>query len=284
VRRAAVALLDALRVKPAVKRLLRSARTLGVPTGEPRVLRVLPHDPAAFTQGLHVHDGVLYESTGLVGQSSLRVIDRETGAILRMIAVEDGFAEGIAVLGDRLVQLAWRSQRALVYRLPDLVPVGRYDYAGEGWGMTATAEQYLTSDGSDEITYRNRNFDRVRSLKVRVNGLPLRGINDLAWAHGRIYCNVLHDSRIYEISEASGRVARVFDCSHLARTAASPGPASVMNGIAYDRRTDTFFVTGKRWCSLFQVRLDDDASGIRRIPAQRRSERDTALRARGRCG
>jgi hypothetical protein len=79
-------------------------------------------------------------------------------------------------------------------------------------------------------------------------------------------------------------VARVFDCSHLARTAASPGPASVMNGIAYDRRTDTFFVTGKRWCSLFQVRLDDDASGIRRIPAQRRSERDTALRARGRCG
>lgn len=259
-RQAAVALLDSLGVKPAVKRLVRAARNLGVPTSEPQILRVLPHDPAAFTQGLHIHDGILYESTGLVGQSSLRVIDRETGEVLQNIPVEGRFAEGIAAIGDRLVQLGWRSQQALVYQLPDLTPIGHYDYTGEGWGLTATAEHFLASDGSDELVYRDRRFNPVRTLKVRINGRPLRGINDLAWAHGRIYCNVLRDSSIYEISERDGRVLRILDCSRLAEAAATPGPANVLNGIAYDRRTDTFFVTGKRWRYYFQVRFDECAA------------------------
>jgi glutamine cyclotransferase len=254
-RQAAVALLDTMGLKPALKRLIRAGRNAGIPAGEPQVLRVLPHDPAAFTQGLHMHDGVLYESTGLVGQSSLRVIDARTGEIVRKIAVADQFAEGIAAVDDRLVQLAWRSQQALVYQLPGLTPLEPYAYAGEGWGLTASAAHYLSSNGSDEIICRDRRFHPVGSLKVRIKGRPLRGINDLAWAHGRLYCNVLHDDSIYEVSGRDGIVLRILDCSRLAQAAATPGPANVLNGIAYDPQTDTFYVTGKRWRKLFQVRF-----------------------------
>jgi glutamine cyclotransferase len=254
-RQAAVALLDSIGLKPALKRLIRAMRNSGIPTSEPQVLRVLPHDPAAFTQGLHIHAGILYESTGLVGQSSLRVIDARTGEIARKIAVADQFAEGIAAVGDRLIQLAWRSQQALVYQLPGLAPLAPHAYAGEGWGLTASAEHYLASNGSDEIVYRDHSFNPVRSLKVRIKGRPLRGINDLAWAHGRLYCNVLNDDCIYEISELDGVVLRILDCSRLAQAAATPGPANVLNGIAYDPQTDSFYITGKLWRKLFQVRF-----------------------------
>lgn len=248
-------------LKPAIRNLLRAARNLGIPRSEPEILHVLPHDPSAFTQGLHIHDGVLYESTGILGHSSLRVIDRETGKVLRKISIDDRFAEGIAAIGDRLVQLTWRSQQAMVYRLPDLAPIGHYGYAGEGWGMTATADHYLASNGSDEIVYRDRNFNQVRSLKVRIHGLPLRGINDLAWAKGRIYCNVLHDNNLYEIGEGRGKVLHVVDCSRLEAAAATPGPVNVLNGIAYDQQTDTFFITGKRWRKMFRVRFTASGTG-----------------------
>lgn len=265
-RKAAATLLDSMGLKSTIKRLFRATRSLGVPRSEPQILRVLPHDPAAFTQGLHIHNGIMYESTGIVGCSSLRIVERETGEILQKISVEDCFAEGIAAIGDRLVQLVWRSQQALVYRLPDLTLIDHYSYSGEGWGMTATAEHYLTSNGSDEIVYRDRHFNRVKSLKVRVNGFPLRGINDLAWAKGRIYCNVLHDSNIYEISAGRGTVLRILDCSRLAEAAAMPGSANVLNGIAYDPQTDTFFITGKRWRNLFQVRFTDFRRDERALP------------------
>jgi glutamine cyclotransferase len=255
-----VAMLGAGGLKPRIKRLLRTARNSGVPVSMPQVLRVLPHDAAAFTQGLHIHDGVLYESTGIVGQSSLRVIDPQTGEIMRTVSIAEQFAEGIAVLGDRMVQLTWRSQQALVYHLPELTPLEPCAFSGEGWGLTATGEHYLASNGSDEIIYRDRYFNPVKSLKVRINGLPLRGINDLAWAHGRIYCNVLRDDSIYEISEHDGKVLRILDCSRLAEAAAPPGPANVLNGIAHDPRTDTFYMTGKRWRHYFQVRFDEGAA------------------------
>jgi glutamine cyclotransferase len=183
------------------------------------------------------------------------VIDPLSGEIVRNIAVAEQFAEGIAVLGDRLVQLAWRTQRARVYQLPELAPLEPYAFAGEGWGLTAAPEHYLASNGSDEIIYRDRRFNPVGSLKVRINGRPLRGINDLAWAHGRLYCNVLHDDSIYEICEIDGAVLRILDCSRLAQAAATPGPANVLNGIAHDPQSDTFYITGKRWRNLFQVRF-----------------------------
>jgi len=254
-RNATVKILDTLGLKTPIKKVVRATRNLGIPKSEPHILRELPHDPSAFTQGLHIHDGVLYESTGLVGQSSLRVIDRQTGAILKKITVEGQFAEGIAVLDDRLVQLLWYSQQALVYRLPDLMPLEPYRYSGEGWGMTATQKYFLTSHGTGEIVYRGRDFKEIKSLKVSINGFPLKGINDLAWANGSIYCNVLRDNNLYEVDENHGKVVNIFDCSRIVEMAAPPGDANVLNGIAYDEQTDTFIVTGKRWQKYFQVKL-----------------------------
>jgi len=259
--KAIVNLLDILGLKSPIKRLVRTARNLGIPKSKPRIIQTLPHDPSAFTQGLYIHDGVLYESTGLVGYSSLRIIDRATGEVLNNISVNGEFAEGIAVLDDRLVQLLWRAQKALVYSLPDLTPLGDYNITGEGWGMTATAEHFLISNGTDEIIYRDRNFNAVKSLQVRINGFPLKGINDLAWLNGRIYCNVLRDNNIYVISEDNGRVIGIFDCLNLAETAAPAGEGNVLNGIAYDDQTDTFFITGKKWKKYYQVNLTMSQSG-----------------------
>lgn len=258
---AIVRFLDTLGLKSSTKRLLLTARNSGIRKSEPRIIQALHHDSSAFTQGLYIHNGILYESTGLVGHSSLRVIDRETGEIQKCISVSGQFAEGIAVLDDRLVQLLWRSQKALVYSVPDLTPLEHYCFTGEGWGMTATAEYFLVSNGTNEIVYRDKNFNRIKSLKVRVKGFRLNGINDLAWVNGRIYCNVLRDNNIYVIRESTGKVINVIDCSNLAEVAATPGYANVLNGIAYDSQTDTFLITGKRWKKYYQVKLKDSVSG-----------------------
>jgi len=256
-RKMVVALLDGVRLKSAVKELVRRGRAWGIPRSEPHIVCVIPHDPSSFTQGLHIHDGILYESAGIVGESSLRVIDRLTGKVLKSVPVEDGFAEGIAAVGDRLVQLTWREGKALVYRLPDLLSLESCSYAGEGWGMSATTEHYLTSDGSDEIAYRDRQLRKIETLKVRINGFPLKGINDLAWVNGRIYCNVLRDDNIYEIDGRSGRVLHIVNCSRLSKLGARPNESHVLNGIAYDQQTDSLFITGKRWKCYFQVRLSE---------------------------
>ena len=256
-RMAVVALLDAVGLKSAIKNLVRRGRAWGIPKSEPCIVCVIPHDSSSFTQGLHIHDGILYESSGIVGESSLRVIDRQTGKVIKTVPVKDGFAEGIAAVGDRMVQLTWREEMALVYRLPDLISLESHSYAGEGWGMSATAERYLTSDGSDEIAYRDLLFRKIKTLKVRINGFPLKGINDLAWVNGTIYCNVLRDDNIYQVDESSGRVLHILNCSRLSKLGARSNESYVLNGIAYDQLTDSLFITGKRWKYYFQVRLSE---------------------------
>jgi glutaminyl-peptide cyclotransferase len=256
-RKAVVTLLGALGLKSAIKSLFQAAKTWGIPRSEPHIVCILPHDPTAFTQGLHIHDGILYESTGIVGNSSLRVVDRLTGEVLNFIHIEDLFAEGIAVIGARLAQLTWRDGKVLVYRLPDLHSLEPLNYTERGWGMSATANQYLTSNGSDEIVYRDQQFRKKKTLKVRINAFPLKGINDLAWVKGSIYCNVLRDDNIYKIDDTSGKVLHILDCSSLAEIGAPPGDSHVLNGIAYDQQTDTLFITGKRWKNYFQIKLTE---------------------------
>jgi glutamine cyclotransferase len=205
---------------------------------------------------LYIHQGYFFESTGLKGRSSLRLIDPDTGEILKKVEVRGVFAEGIAAIGNRLVQLGWHSEKAIVYHIPDLTPIDEYHYSGEGWGMSASMEHFLISDGSAEIVYRDQHFNKVKSLKIRINSFSLKGINDISRVDGRIYCNVLRDDNIYEVSETSGKVLRILDCSNLRKLAATPDCESVFNGIAYDQQTDTFIVTGKNWDKYFQVNFN----------------------------
>lgn len=228
---------------------------------KPRVIRTIPHDPQAFTQGLVYKEGVLYESTGLYYKSSLRTIDAKDGEIINMVPVEDVFAEGLTFIKDFFVLLTWRKGRARIYSFPDLRQTGGFDYSGEGWGLASNSDSYIMSNGSDTIYFRDSSFNIIRSLPVRFNHKPLSNLNELEFARGYIYANVWYSDSIYEIEPVKGKVTGVIDCTEL-KTLAKAGKGSsarlrkdqdVLNGIAYKSETNTFYITGKLWPLIFEV-------------------------------
>lgn len=237
--------------KAMIERLIR----LGLPRVTPQIVRTLPHDERAFTQGLAYHTGFLYESTGGHGSSSLRRIDPRDGRIAHHIAVQNDFAEGIAVTEGRILQLSWQTGIARVYNVPDLVKIDEIGYDGEGWGLAAGPLGLVMSDGTCILRFCDHRLVVTHTLRASCHGISLRKINDLEWASGRIYANVWFSNEILEISPHSGRVIRVLDCSSLAKVADPGDVESVLNGIAYNPDHGTFYLTGKRWPLLFEVAI-----------------------------
>ncbi len=233
----------------------------GVPTDVPRIVRTLPHDPQAYTQGLLYREGQLYESTGGHHASSLRTIDPANGAVQRIVNVKGDFAEGIAALGERLYQVAWKSGTARVYRLPDLALIDQLPYHGEGWGLAASDGQLIMSNGTSVVSLRDASFNVVRTLRTKSHGIPVRRLNDLECVAGSIYANVWPTTDILEFSAHSGRLQRVVDCSALASAVRPRDDNCVLNGIAYNQDRDTFFVTGKNWKLLFEVEIPPATAG-----------------------
>jgi glutaminyl-peptide cyclotransferase len=221
---------------------------------KPVILKVIPHDTAAFTQGLLYHDGLIFESTGLVGYSSLRSVDPKTGNVLKKIPIPDLFAEGLARMGMELVQLTWQEGIALVYSLPDLAQNGSFRYSGEGWGLASDSSSFIMSDGSDTLYVRSKTFALRKKIPVTLNGESLTNLNELEYVQGTVYANVWHSSDIVAIAVKTGIVNRIIDCTSLLREAHIQNAENVLNGIAYNPRTKTFFVTGKNWPSLFEVK------------------------------
>ncbi len=140
-----------LHLRRFAKSLLDQAVRWRVPVITPRIVRSLPHDDRAFTQGLTFYDGCLYESTGLIGHSTLRRIDPLDGSLMKLVQISDDFAEGIAVFGGSLYQLSWHSGKARVFRFPELVMIGEVRYQGEGWGLTSSPEGLIMSDGTSHL-------------------------------------------------------------------------------------------------------------------------------------
>ena len=225
----------------------------------PRVVAEHPHDPGAFTQGLELVDGLLVEGTGLYGSSTLRVVEWTSGKVLRSQDLADGrFGEGVTALGDgRVVQLTWKAGRALLWRLHPLVPVGTWDYDGEGWGVCRLNDDTLaTSDGSATITLRRSDdFSPVSSLEVTLAGRPVDQLNELECVGSTVWANVWLTDRIVAVNAIDGRVTAVVDASDLPVDRSSLGPDDVLNGIAHDPDTNHFLLTGKHWSSLFEVEL-----------------------------
>jgi glutamine cyclotransferase len=242
-------------VKHALKVLVDRLIRAGVPRVGAQIVRTLPHDRQAFTQGLSYHNGFLYESTGSESRSGLRCLDPSDGRMLREVFIEDDHAEGIAVVADRLVQLSWKSGRARVYHLPDLVRIGELAYDGEGWGLTGGPAGFIMSNGTSTLSFLDEGFKVVRVLHVRSNGIPIRNINDIEWVDRLIYANILGSTDIFEISLDDGIVIGILDCSALAATADPGTEVSVLNGIAYNRQRETLFVTGKHWPLLFEINV-----------------------------
>jgi len=222
-----------------------------------RVVHSYPHDPNAFTQGLIFFDGHLYESTGLNGHSSLRMVDLQSGQVLQKHDLPDEyFGEGLTSWGSTLIQLTWTSHKAFVYDRFSFRLLQTLPYSGEGWGLTHDDAHLIMSDGTAYLRFVDPDsFHVVRRLKVTDDdGHPVENLNELESVHGEIYANVWQTDEILRISPQTGKVVGRIDLSGLIDKRELHGDGAVLNGIAYDAATDRLFVTGKLWPKLFEIK------------------------------
>lgn len=235
-----------------------SGGTSGSPSGTPpkvEVLATTPHDTGAFTEGLELVDGDLYEGTGLEGESQLRRVDPATGAVEQEIDLApDLFGEGITVVGDRIWQITYRNGLAILRDRASFAEVKRTTYNGEGWGLCHDGERLVMSDGSAKLAFRDpASFAKTGEVSVTEDGRPLEMINELECVGDAVWANVWQTDKIVRIDPASGKVTATFDASAL-RPEGVP-KSDVLNGIAAVPGTDEFLVTGKNWPSVFRVRF-----------------------------
>ncbi|NJL55001.1 glutaminyl-peptide cyclotransferase [bacterium] len=231
----------------------------------PEIIEVRPHDPNAFTQGLLLYNGSLYESTGQYGESDLREVDPVTGDVLRSVPLDDSFfAEGLALVNEQfLIQLTWRENTAFVYDLATFERLGTFAYPEEGWGLCYDGELLYHTDGSEYVMLRDPlTFQRVGRYPVTIDGVPVTRLNELECVGDHLYANVWQTDRILRFDKATGVVDAVIDATTLRDYMESEFPATridVLNGIAYDAENDVYLVTGKWWPALFVVRFVEDS-------------------------
>ncbi|AAF09704.1 glutaminyl-peptide cyclotransferase [Deinococcus radiodurans] len=249
---------------PAAK--VSSART---PVLRPVVAARYPHDRAAFTQGLQYLGGGHYlESTGQVGESDLRVSELRGAKVLWSTplaqALPQAFGEGSTQLGSTVYQLTWQDGVALTYDARTFKETGRHRYQGEGWGLTSDGKSLIMSNGTSTLVWRDpKTFAAQRSVQVTDQGQPVRNLNELEYVQGSVYANVWLTDRIARIHPQTGKVLTWIDVSDLTRevsaAATKQGQAltfdDVPNGIAFIPERGTLLLTGKRWPTLFEVKV-----------------------------
>jgi glutamine cyclotransferase len=221
------------------------------------VLNVFPHDPQAFTQGLIYHEGYLYESTGLYGESSLRQVQLETGEVLRKIDLsEEYFAEGLALYEDRLFQLTWHERTGFIYGLDDFSLLDQFDYQTEGWGLTHDGEHLIMSDGTNNLYFLDPNTLQItETIEVTFVGEEIVRLNELEYIRGEIYANIWQTDKIVRIDPTTGEVLGWIDLRGILPEELRTSETDVLNGIAYDPESGRLFVTGKLWPELYEIRL-----------------------------
>ena len=231
---------------------------ISAPADSYKVVHTYPHDPHAFTQGLIYVDGHLYESTGLNGRSSLRMVDLATGNVLQKHDLPpDIFGEGLTDWGSTLIQLTWTSHKAFVYDRFSFATQRTISYEGEGWGLTHDATQLIMSDGSSYLRFLDhKSFHSIRRLRVTdQSGRPVENLNELEWVRGEIYANVWQTDDIVRISPQTGKVLGRINLKGIIDKRELHGEGAVLNGIAYDAKGDRLFVTGKLWPKLFEIKV-----------------------------
>ena len=228
-----------------------------VPTYTYQIVKHWPHDTASFTEGLVYADGSLYESDGLNGKSSVRIVDLETGNVKKETDLAaEYFGEGLTILNGKLYQLTWQNQKGFVYDQNSLALLGEFSYIDQGWGLTQDGQSLIMSDGTDTINFLDsQTFKVKKTIQVLDHGTPLVNINELETVKGEIYANIWHTDKIVRIDPADGAILGWIDLSGLRPQATQDDNEAVLNGIAYDAAGDRLFVTGKRWPALFEIRL-----------------------------
>ncbi len=223
-----------------------------------RIVFVYPHDSKAFTQGLVYADGHLYESTGLNGRSSIRMVELSTGRVLQEYDLPaEYFGEGLTDWGGNLVQLTWMAHKGFVYDRFSFSLLRTFTYEGEGWGLTHDEKQLIMSDGTSDLRFLDpHSFRETRRIHVTDEaGHAVKSLNELEYVRGEIYANVWMTDKIARISPRTGKVLGWIDLSGLIDKREVTDPGAVLNGIAYDSATDRLFVTGKLWPKLFEIKV-----------------------------
>jgi glutamine cyclotransferase len=239
--------------------LAATAAQAAIPVYGFMVKNTYPHDPQAFTQGLSIRDGVLYETTGMNGRSSLRKVELATGKVLqKKDLASEFFGEGSALVGQEIVGLTWTSHVGFVYDARTFALKRRFNYAGEGWGLASDAGHMYMSDGSAEIRVLDpKTMEEQRRIRVTAEGKPITQLNELEVVDGQLFANVWGTDVIARIDPASGNVVGWIDLTGLLPPD-KRGTASVdavLNGIAYDSKHKRLYVTGKLWPKLFEIEL-----------------------------
>jgi glutamine cyclotransferase len=239
----------------------RPASETGVPEYGYEVVHTYPHDRGAFTEGLFYLDGLLYESTGLAGESYIRKVKLETGEVLQQYTLPaEIFGEGIVRWRDKLVQLTYKTEIGYVYDFSAFTPRSEFRYQGEGWSLTTDGKVLYMDDGTSQIRiWDPETLAEKGRITVTDSGVPVDQLNELEWVKGELFANIWQSPRIARIDPKTGHVVGWIDLSGLLnvqdRIKEGPLATDVLNGIAYDAEHDRLFVTGKRWPKLFEIKL-----------------------------
>jgi glutaminyl-peptide cyclotransferase len=227
------------------------------PIQEIEVVKTIPHDTGAFTEGLFYYNGFLYESTGLKMYSTLRKVDPETGKNLKIIHTPPQyFGEGIALLNGKIYQMTWQDKTCLVYDFNTFKQIKTYQYSGEGWGLTTDGTSLILSDGTNMIRFiEPESFNLTRTLAVLDGNRPLQFINELEIINGELWANIWQSDKIARIDLTTGKVKAYIDLSPLYSYIKNIPNLDVLNGIAYNKDDNIIYVTGKYWPYIFVIKV-----------------------------
>ena len=224
------------------------------------ILAQHPHDTSAYTQGLQIYNGKLYEGTGDFESSSIRITDWKTGAVEKkhVMGSDKIFGEGITIFKNKIYQLTWKSNIVYVYDVNNIdKPVNSFKWATEGWGITNNGTDLIVSDGSATLYFVNPDDFKVKStIAVVDNNGSIDSINELEFINGFVYANVYQTNDIIKIEPESGHVVGKMNFANLLQNNEMVPRTDVLNGIAYDSTTNTMLITGKRWPKLFDVKMN----------------------------
>lgn len=228
-----------------------------IPVVRPEIVATYPHDRTAFTQGLIHLDGALYESTGLEGRSVIRRVRLEDGAVVQETRLSpDLFGEGLVDWKNRLVSVTWTTGKGFVWDRKTLKQLKSFRYTGEGWGLTQDGRRIIMSDGTPQLRFLDpKTLKETGRVTVTAQGKPLTDLNELEYVKGEVWANIWQTDLVARIDPKTGVVTGWIDLTAISNASGRRSDQNVANGIAWDRKGDRLFVTGKNWPTLFEIRL-----------------------------